>query len=198
MTDFLCRSQSLQQPFCKPSEITAFFCSFQQIAVIFLGFSSRVSALSVLTLKHLSLFLHTQTRLTSLLRKIGTKKSMLLSSSVIVAIGLTLSGSQILMVPEDEAVAKQPFPTETRLVIQPESTSLITKLLYNLRQSTVLLSEPKLGSATSVLIRLNWPGRGVFERRSSVKSLPSFYFTVTLAWDMAAELGLSYSSSLSS
>lgn len=63
---------------------------------------------------------------TSLALTIGTRKSMLQLSSVIVAIGLTLSGSQILMVPEVELVAKKPFPTETSDVISLESTSLIT------------------------------------------------------------------------
>jgi len=51
---------------------------------------------------------------------------MLQLSSVMVAIGLTFSGSQILMVPEVELVAKKPFPTETSDVISLESTSLIT------------------------------------------------------------------------
>ena len=64
--------------------------------------------------------------LTSFVRTMGTRKSMLQLSSVIVAIGLTLRGSQILIVPDDDAVAKKPLPTDTSAVISLESTSLIT------------------------------------------------------------------------
>ncbi len=51
---------------------------------------------------------------------------MLQLSSVMVAIGLTFKGSQILIVPEVDAVAKKPLPTDTSAVISLESTSLIT------------------------------------------------------------------------
>ncbi len=64
--------------------------------------------------------------LTSFVRTMGTRKSMLQLSSVIVAIGLTFKGSQILIVPDVDAVAKKPLPTETSAVISLESTSLMT------------------------------------------------------------------------
>ena len=145
-------------PLARPKQMTFVYFWFWQIAVMATLFSRRVIARIFLTLKHLSLLWHTYTMLMSLGRTIGTKKSISQLFSVIVAIGLTLSGSHTLIFPAVDAVAKYPFPSETRHVMWLESTSLITWDSYMAWYFTQFLFVAKLGSATSFRIPLYCSG----------------------------------------
>ena len=149
--EFVSKSQTC--PLARPSETTLGCYWFYVNDVMRLSQVSIIFDRMCLTEKHLSIFQHTYTILMSIF-VISAIMSSMPSSSLIIAIWLGFIGSQSLIVPELDDVAKKPRPIDTRPVICAESASDISYASPILLQSIDDFQAPKFSSSASLTFLL--------------------------------------------